>query len=127
MVQTPWVFTVTKNVVRFLISVLNFVINLILGITDLLHGRPWAPEKVELITAIVKYNPAQTGIYQSKENRITLKFFADEKVEGKNSNLNQGCFNQDKDVAKVVIANNLALMDELGHKPSPFKVKRIDS
>ncbi|MBP0027989.1 GMC oxidoreductase [Roseofilum sp. Guam] len=112
MLRTPWLFAVVKNTVRILISILNFFINLGAGIIDLLNGRPWAAEKIELITAIVKYNPACTGEYEDKDSRITLDFFAEEEVQK-----TQKRFNQDKTVAKTVIAQQLPLMEQLGRKP----------
>ncbi len=114
--RTPWLFTVTKNAVRILISVVNFWINVGVGVIDLLNGRPWAPEKIELITAIVKYNPAQTGEYQDRDSRITLGFFAEDEKQAQKQG-RTSCFNQDKTVAKRVIAEQLHLMEQLGRKP----------
>ena len=123
MLRTPWLFTVTKNTVRIFISVVNFFINLGAGVVDLLNGRPWAPDKIELITAIIKYNPAQTGEYQQENSRITLGFFAE---DGKTSQEQGGSgrFNQDKTVAKTVITQQLRLMEQLGQKP-PWIVQWI--
>lgn len=60
-------------------------------------GKFDCPEDFELITAIVKYNPATEGEY--KNNSITLDFFA---TDGDTQ-----YFNQDKEVAKKVIADYL--------------------
>ncbi len=112
-IRMPWLFTIAKNAVRILIQIINFFINLGAGTVDLLKDKPWQPEKIELITAIVKYNPAREGEYFQKDSRITLDFFADE-----------GEFNQDKEVAKKVIAEQLPLMEQLGAKP-PWIVRYI--
>lgn len=138
--RTPWLFAVVKNSVRILISILNFFINLGAGIIDLLNGRPWAPEKIELITAIVKYNPARTGEYEDKDSRITLDFFAEDETNQKTQWGGISRFNQDKTVAKIVIAQQLPLMEQLGSKPPgivqcifrcltkiPFTEEQVDS
>jgi len=114
MLRTPWLFSLTKNTVRILIQIINFFINLGVWIVDLLKGNPWGREDFELITAIVKYNPATEGEY--KNNSITLDFFA---TDGDTQD-----FNQDKEVAKKVIAEQLPLMEMLGAKP-PWIVQCI--
>ena len=88
----------------------------------MLEGRPWHREDIELITAIVKYNPATEGEYLSQDDRITLGFFATDGAKSdspKPDNSNRQ-FNQDKEVAKKVIAQQLHLMERLGAKPHPI-------
>ncbi len=105
--RTPWLFTITKNTVRILIQIVNFIINLFWGFSNLLQGKPWQKE-VELVTAIIKFKPASDGYYSSDGNRIILNFFTEDEGTG---------FNQDQEVAKEMISKHLELIDSLGHKP----------
>ena len=123
-IRTPWLFTITKNAVRILIQIVNFFINLGAGVNDLLNGRPWQPDKIDLITAVLKYNPAVEGEYSNNnDKRITLGFFATDE-DPSNPNKARAKFNQDKEVAKKVIAQQLPLMENLGAKP-PWIVQCI--
>ena len=103
----PWLFTITKNTVRVFIQIVNLIINLFWGLSNLLQGKPWQKE-VELVTAIVKFKPASEGCYSSDGSRITLDFFAEDEHTG---------FNQDKEVAKSTIAKHMNLINRLGHQP----------
>ncbi|HLO85749.1 MAG TPA: GMC oxidoreductase [Nostocaceae cyanobacterium] len=107
MVKVPLLFYITKNFVRILIQVVNFIINLWMGLSNILQGKPWHQE-LELITSIVKFNPATEGCYLGDGSEITLGFF----VEDERSH-----FNQDKEVAKSVITKQLELLNRLGQKP----------
>ena len=63
-------------------------------------------ENINLITAIIKFNPALEGQYESEDNRITLRFFESE---------------QDQKVAENAIAEQLLpLMERLGNQPHPI-------
>ena len=105
--RLPWLFTITKNTVRVFIEIVNLIVNLFWGLSNLLQGKPWQKE-VELVTAIVKFKPASEGCYSSDGSRITLDFFAEDEHTG---------FNQDKEVAKSTIAKHMNLMDRLGYQP----------
>ena len=105
--RVPWMFVITKNTVRILIQIVNFIINLFWGISNWLQRKPW-PQEVELVTAIVKFKPASEGCYSSDSTQITLDFFAEEEQTG---------FNQDKEVAKSTITKHMDLMNHLGHQP----------
>lgn len=107
MIRTPWLFWLTKNLVRLLILWANFMIEIGVGLHNLRRGRPWR-HAVNLITAIVKFSPANEGFYSSDSSKITLSFFEDE----------HSSFNQDKAVAKGVITEQMALLSGLGEKPN---------
>ena len=87
MIRTPRLFNSFK-MIRFLVEKLNAVFNL--------------GEEFDLITAIVKFNPAAEGEYLRDDNRINLSFFKAD---------------QDKKVAETVITQQLPLMEKLGDKP----------
>lgn len=106
-IRTPWLFIITKNTVRVLIQIINFIIKLFWGLSNLLQGQPW-PKEVELITAIVKFKPASEGYYSSDGARIILDFFAEDGHTG---------FNQDKEVSKTTLAKHMNLMNRLGQQP----------
>ena len=100
-IRVPWLFTIAKNAVRIFIQAVNLIINVAWGLSNLLQGKPWYHE-ADLITAIVKFNPARDGCYSDDGSRIELDFFGeDERFQ----------FNQDKEVAKRAIANQLPLLD----------------
>lgn len=107
-IKTPWLFYIMKNAVRLFIQSVNFMINVGWKISDLLDGNPWDHEKLDLVTAIVKFNPAQEGRYSDDGSRIELNFFATDP---------ESRFNQDKEVAKSIITEHLKLMNELGQQP----------
>lgn len=112
-IRKPWLFKCWKTI-RLAIAKLNAIFNL--------------GEGIDLITTIVKFNPAIEGEYLDSDNRINLGFFATDKTS----------FSQDKLVAKTVIKQHLEVMDELGDKPHwilrlilqflgiPFDEDRID-
>jgi hypothetical protein len=108
MIQIPWLFWITKNVVRTLILGANFIITVIWGFHNLRQGKPWHCA-LNLVTAIVKFNPAREGYYTSDSSEIRLGFFAED--EDSQSN-------QDKEIAKDVITKQLSLMNCLGEKPN---------
>ncbi|MBD2667033.1 GMC family oxidoreductase N-terminal domain-containing protein [Richelia sinica] len=110
-IQVPLLFYITKNFVRILIQLVNFFINLWMGISNTIQGKPWDQE-LELITAIVKFNPAMDGYYSGDGSEITLGFFTEDK-----RGVLPSSFNQDKEVAKSVIKKQLALLNRLGQKP----------
>ena len=94
MIRQPRLFKCFK-MIRLVVEKLNAIFNL--------------GEGIDLITAIVKFNPATEGEYSNKDNhnRITLGFFETDKTS----------FNQDKIVAETVIRQHLSLMNRLGDKP----------
>lgn len=108
MIRLPWLFWITKNLVRMFILWANLIIDICMGFHNLRRGKPW-DDAVNLVTAIVKFNPATEGCYTSDGSEITLGFFA----EGEHSH-----FNQDKEVAKSVITKQLALLSCLGEEPN---------
>ncbi|GKY97968.1 hypothetical protein MPSEU_000754900 [Mayamaea pseudoterrestris] len=90
MLNIPFLFFLTKNVVRGLVSSINVLITLLVG-------------DVVFVSAIIKYNAASEGQYETdKDNRITLRWFDDD---------------QDKRVAKDILKERLSLMEKLGQKP----------
>lgn len=107
-IRVPWLFTITKTAVRWSIQVVNFIIDIVWGLTNLLSGQPWHSE-VELVTAILKFKPAADGYYSEDGSQITLDFFRDD----------QG-FNQDQAVAKQMITQHLKLINRLGDQPHPL-------
>ncbi|MGK7878003.1 MAG: GMC family oxidoreductase N-terminal domain-containing protein [Xenococcaceae cyanobacterium] len=107
-IRVPWLFFITKNTVRVFIQGVNLIINLWWSLSNLLQGKPWHHEDVDLVTAIVKFNPATEGCYSDDGSRIELGFFAEDE---------HSHFNQDKEVAKSEIAKQLALLDGLGKQP----------
>jgi hypothetical protein len=92
--KRPWLFEVVKTVVRWVVSLLNGIIWLVTFGKDL-----------DFITAIIKYNPSQTGKYiKSSDNLISLGWFED---------------NQDIEVAQTVIQDDvLGILNKLGTQPS---------
>ncbi|MDZ8051296.1 MAG: GMC oxidoreductase [Aulosira sp. ZfuVER01] len=108
MIKTPWLFWIAKNVVRMLILWVNLIIDFYWGFHNLSRGKAWH-HKLNLVTAIVKFNPAVDGYYTSDRTRIKLGFFA----EGEDSNSNQ-----DKEIAKNTITEQLDLLSCLGEKPN---------
>jgi hypothetical protein len=107
-IRVPWVFVVIKNSVRIFIQAVNLIVNLCWGLSKLSRGKPWNREK-ELITAIVKFNPAREGYYTGDGSQLVLNFFAPDE---------QKPLNQDKAVAQRAIAQQLALMESLGNQPA---------
>jgi hypothetical protein len=107
-IRTPWLFWLTKNLVRLLILWANFMIEIGVGIDNLRRGRPWN-DAVNLITAIVKFAPATEGSYSKHNSEITLGFFA----EAEPSRLNP-----DKAVARSVITQQLPFLSCLGEQPN---------
>ena len=102
MIQSPRLFDALKRI-RLTIEKSNTIFNL--------------GEETELITAIIKFNPAEEGEYLSDNNRINLNFF---KTSDRDTSSNQ-----DKEVAKKVIAERvLPLMDRLGDKP-PWLIRLV--
>lgn len=132
-IRFPLWFAITKNLVRFFIQAVNFIIDLIWGIIDRITGKPLHPE-VRLVTAILKFQPAIAGHYVKDSTRITLDFFAEiETEEGKKQ------FDQDKEVAKTVLKEQIELLNQLGHQPHwlvrclirlltriPYKAEQVD-
>ena len=106
-IKWPWLFFVVKNVVRLLIQLVNFIIGVFWGIANWLKGEPWHDEP-ELITAIIKFNPAVPGQYEGNHQRITLNFFAE---------LEETEFNQDKTVAQQMIKQHMDFLNDLGEQP----------
>ncbi len=91
LLKQPILFTITKNVARTLVTVANLFITL------------FAEERAEFITAMLKFNPSVNGVYDGNgSDGITLNLFESE---------------QDKAVAKQVISDNFALLENLGRKP----------
>ena len=110
-IRFPVWFTITKNLVRFFIQAVNFIIDLIWGMIDLINRKPLHQE-VRLVTAILKFQPAVAGHYVADSSRITLDFFTEiEAEDGKTQ------FNQDKAVAKTVLKEHIKLLNQLGHRP----------
>lgn len=108
MLRTPWLFWFTKSLVRLFLLSANFIIEIGVGFHNLRHGKPWN-QAANLITAIVKFNPVTEGSYSSDSSQITLGFFAERE--------HSHC-NPDKEVAKSVITEQLALLNSLGEKPN---------
>ncbi|MUG92079.1 choline dehydrogenase [Scytonema sp. UIC 10036] len=108
MIKIPTLFWLTKNVVRMLILWVNLIIDFCWGLHNLSRGNVWH-NKLNLVTAIVKFNPAVDGYYTSDGTRIALGFFS----EGEDSNSNQ-----DKEIAKNAITNQLDFISCLGEKPN---------
>ncbi|MDJ0599719.1 MAG: GMC oxidoreductase [Crocosphaera sp.] len=106
-IRVPWLFTITKNIVRRLIASFNFFIKFFWGIYNLFKGKSW-PEEVNLVTAIIKFKPASDGYYSDDGNQIILDFFAKEQSTG---------FNQDKQVATTIITKQMKLLNSLGNHP----------
>lgn len=92
MIRSPRLFLFFK-MIRLVIDKLNALLNL--------------GENTDLITAIIKFNPALEGEYLSNSDRINLGFFEQ----------NDDSFNQDKEVAESFIEQQLSLMNRLGNKP----------
>ncbi len=107
-IRVPWLFYLVKNAVRIFIQFVNFIINFWWDFSNLIKGKGWQHEDINLITAIVKFNPAVDGSYQNDRSAIELNFF------GKDQNSQ---FNQDKVVAKSEIAKQLPFLDGLGKQP----------
>lgn len=94
MMNKPWLFTIAKNVVRSLVSLVNVPITLVT------RGR------LVYTTAILKFSPATAGRYEGNgSNGITLGWFQDE---------------QDKAIAKKIIKDQLHFFKNLGKKPHPL-------
>lgn len=97
-IRKPTLFRFYKQL-GFIISKLNRNFNLL--------------ENINLITAIVKFNPAKEGEYSDEDNCINLGFF--EKTD------TEPLFAQDIQVADDVISEQLIpLIEKLGKKPHPI-------
>ncbi|CAM9477285.1 unnamed protein product [Chrysoparadoxa australica] len=99
--KSPEAWFVTTNTLRWLLDALNFFLVL------------FAPtNEIELVTSIVKFNPAVDGCLTGEDgDGVTLGFFAD--VDGKNP---------DKELAKRVIKEKMKFISSLGAEP-PLVVK----
>ena len=107
-IRVPWLFYIIKNGVRILIGAINFLINILWGISRLFQGKSWEREQYNLVTAIAKFNPAIEGYYAQDKKRIELNFFTpDQKTN----------FNQDIEVAQSFIVNQLKFLNHLGQQP----------
>ena len=99
----PKLFSLTKFIVRTIVSILNVLITAVERVAATLGA---SDPDLEYITAIIKYNPAVEGQYEtSSDKRITLGWFEDD---------------QDKDIAKKMIEDQvLPLLNGLGKQPRP--------
>ncbi|ACK66208.1 conserved hypothetical protein [Rippkaea orientalis PCC 8801] len=107
-IRVPLIFYFIKNSIRILIEFINFLINLLWGISRVLEGKSWSHENYNLVTAIVRFNPANEGYYDPQKNKILLDFFTD------NSSSN---FNQDLTLSEQVITEQMELLNNLGNQP----------
>ena len=107
-IKWPWLFSIAKNAVRMVISLVNRIVSFFWGIANWLRGEPWH-EELELITAIIKFKPTIAGQYEEKQKRITLNFFSEAKETG---------FNQDKMIARQTIEKHIDFLNSLGEKPN---------
>ena len=129
MLRIPGLFWLTKNLIRWRIQGVNLMLNLWLRLSNLLRGGQNL-HKLDLVTAIVKFNPAREGYYSSNDSQIALCFFS----EHENSSVNH-----DKEVAKRVIKEQIKLLNNLGKQPPllirflircltkiPYKEEQVD-
>ncbi|MDJ0570088.1 MAG: GMC oxidoreductase [Pleurocapsa sp. MO_192.B19] len=105
-VRIPWVFWIATNVIRWSIQGVNFMLALWLRLSNFLRREN--RHKLDLVTALVKFNPAKEGCYSSNDSQIALCFFS----EDENTSVNR-----DKEVAKRVIKEQMKLLNNLGKKP----------
>jgi len=97
----PFLFTFLSNTVRILLTVLVYVYKIVQGVLNIFKGRPFGESKIVVTTALVKFNSVLEGQYEKKGDRITLKFFEDER---------------DFTIAEEAITKNLDLLESLGSK-----------
>jgi hypothetical protein len=108
--EHPPAFTLLSNSVRVILRGLIFIIQVVLGVWDVIRFKQWGTTTLTITTSLVKFNAAQEGQYEEgKNDPITLGFFKDE---------------QDKRVAEKVIKDNLAFLESIGSKP-PFVLRKI--
>ncbi|HAC65738.1 MAG TPA: choline dehydrogenase [Cyanothece sp. UBA12306] len=107
-IRVPWLFYLIKNSIRILIGVINFLINILWGMSKLFEGNFFSHEQYNLITAIVKFNPESEGYYDLEKQKILLNFFSSDSSRD---------FNQDLSVAEKVIVDQMKLLNNLGKQP----------
>jgi hypothetical protein len=118
--QFPWVFLIIKNTIRLLIQGVNWLVTVWTGLQNLARFQPWAFESDwQLITAIIKFNPALEGCYDDDSSGITLEFF---------SKQGDTDFNQDQELVQQKITEQLMFLNSLGSKPPwPFRGSSRDT
>ncbi len=110
-IRNPWAFTVTKTGIRVVLSIVTTAINVGWGLSNWRRGKPFTHRDLDLITAIVKFNPAGAGRY-AEDGHIDLELFS-----GKGAT-------RDAEVARHVIEAHLPMLDQLGRKP-PALIRRL--
>jgi hypothetical protein len=109
-IRTPWLFFIIKNVVRIFIQIVNTIVNIWQGFSNLRQLKSWRHEELNLVTAIVKFNPSIEGYYQADDCKIALGLFASD---------DRLLFNRDKEIAKQVISEQIEFVNRLGQQPHP--------
>ena len=113
----PGLFTITATFLRVLVTVFNFLGNMPQGIVDLLNGKQWSPGSLQLVTAVLKYNPHYEGEYANDKRQIILPFFGE--VDIKTTDASKP-HDRDKAVAREVLMDHIPLLERIGRRPSPF-------
>jgi hypothetical protein len=107
MLRIPWIFAITKSLIRWRIQGVNLVLEIWLRLSNLLPGKRNF-HKLDLVTVALKFNAAREGYYSRNGSEITLSFFS------KDENT---FVNEDKEVAKRAIKEQMKLFNSLGKKP----------
>lgn len=113
--RVPFVFYVVSTAILSIIQAVTVLWNVYCRAKEVIPFwlvQNWPDcKKVQLITAIIKFNPRVTGEYASEGDNITLKWFHNSAASGKPDAI------QDKTVASDIIKANIAMLDTLGDKP----------
>lgn len=107
-IKLPWLFYFLKNVIRMLISWINFMVNSFWWLSRRLKGEKNPIRNYNLVTAIVKFNPVYEGYYYPDKEQIELNFFAQD---------SKSDVNLDLTVAEEVIIEQMNLLNNLGQQP----------
>ncbi len=79
MSRFPFLFTILSNTIRVLLEVIVFLLDILVGIKDVITFQGWGATKIKLTTALVKFNTFSDGQYEDRKVKITLGFFEDER------------------------------------------------
>ena len=76
--RIPIIFTLLSNGIRILLNVVVFLVNVIVGIKDVITFQGWGATEFVLTTSLLKFSAKMEGEYDTKSDKITLGFFEDE-------------------------------------------------
>ncbi len=75
----PYLFTLLSNTIRVGLEALLFVLNILVGVKDVITFQGWGATQIKITTALVKFNTFTDGQYEDEDEKVTLGFFEDER------------------------------------------------